>query len=63
MLLEQIYANAYNENQNHCDNSRSDSPECENGEEEAECIELDTFETTETTETTEMIETIERTDN
>lgn len=60
MLLEQIYANVYNENQNHCDNSRSDSPECENGEEEAECIELDTFETN---ETTEMNETIERTDN
>lgn len=47
MLLEQIYANAYNENQNQneCDNnSRSNSPECEQCE-EAECIELDPIET------------------
>lgn len=46
VLLEQIYAGIYNENQSECDhNERNASPESENGE-ELECIELDTIETT-----------------
>lgn len=46
ILLEQIYAGIYNENQNECDQSeRNESPQSENYD-EPECIELDTFDTT-----------------